>query len=236
MITKRPAGERGHADHGWLDTWHTFSFAGYHDPRHMGFRALRVINDDVVQAGQGFGRHGHRDMEIVTYLVRGELEHRDSLGTGSVLHPGDVQRMTAGRGVLHSEFNHAQDRDLRLLQIWIQPGEPGLEPGYEERHFPAQEKRGRLRLIVDPDGRDGALRIHQDARILAGILESGQATMHTPAAGRHTWVQVVRGRLALGALELGEGDGAAASDEAQLEFTGLGPDGDEAEFLVFDLA
>lgn len=240
MIRRRPAGERGHADHGWLDSWHTFSFADYHDPAHMGFRALRVINDDVIRAGQGFGTHGHRDMEIVTYLVRGELEHRDSLGTGSVLYPGDVQRMTAGRGVLHSEFNHSQRDDLRLLQVWIRPAEPGLEPGYEERHFPEEEKRGRLRLLVDPEGREGALRIHQDARLYAGLLAPGQATALELAPGRHAWVQVVRGRLSLGGVELAEGDGAAASDEARLEFTGLGGPGDgpaaEAEFLVFDLA
>jgi hypothetical protein len=150
MIRKRPASERGHADHGWLDTWHTFSFADYHDPAHMGFRSLRVINDDIVKAGQGFGMHGHRDMEIVTYLVQGELEHRDSLGTGSVLYPGEVQRMSAGRGVMHSEFNHSPDTDLRLLQIWLRPAREGIDPGYEDKYFPAEEKQGRLRLIVDP--------------------------------------------------------------------------------------
>ena len=232
MIRKRPAGERGHADHGWLDTWHTFSFAHYHDPAHMGFRALRVINDDVVRAGQGFGTHGHRDMEIVTYVVSGALEHRDSLGTGSVLHPGDVQRMTAGRGVTHSEFNHAADADLRLLQIWILPERAGLEPGYEERHFPPADKRGRLRLLVDPDGADGALRIHQDARLYASILAPGERVAHDLAPGRHAWVQVVSGRLEVNGAALGPGDGAAVSDTARLDFAGV----DEAEFLVFDLA
>lgn len=231
MIRKRPADERGHADHGWLETWHTFSFADYHDPAHMGYRALRVINDDIVKAGQGFGMHGHRDMEIVTYVVRGELEHRDSLGTGSVLYPGEVQRMTAGRGVMHSEFNHARDGDLRLLQIWLHPAENGLEPGYEEKFFPNEEKRGRLLLIVDPEGKDGALRIHQDARLFASILGPGQAVTHELAAGRHAWVQVVSGRLNAGGLELAAGDGAAVSDEARLVLVGL----DEAEFLLFDL-
>ena len=232
MIRRRPAAERGHADHGWLDTRHTFSFANYHDPAHTGFRSLRVINDDVVRAGQGFGMHGHRDMEIVTYLVRGELEHRDSMGTGSVLKPGDVQRMSAGSGVMHSEFNHSRDEDLRLLQIWLLPTAAGIAPAYEEKHFPDREKRGRLRLIVDPEGVDGALRIHQDVRLFAAILAPGESVHHEPAPGRHAWVQVVRGRLAVGDQELAEGDGAAISDEARLEFTGL----DEAEFLLFDLA
>jgi redox-sensitive bicupin YhaK (pirin superfamily) len=231
MIRKRPASERGHADHGWLDTWHTFSFADYHDPAHMGFRSLRVINDDIVKAGQGFGMHGHRDMEIVTYLVQGELEHRDSLGTGSVLYPGEVQRMSAGRGVMHSEFNHSPDTDLRLLQIWLRPAREGIDPGYEDKYFPAEEKQGRLRLIVDPDGADGALRIHTDARLYASILGPGQVVVHEPAPGRHAWVQVVRGRLGLSGLELAGGDGAAVSDESRLVFTGL----DEAEFLLFDL-
>ena len=232
MIRHRPGRERGHADHGWLRTWHSFSFAGYHDPAHMGFRALRVINDDIVAAGQGFGMHGHRDMEIVTYVVEGELEHRDSLGTGSVLRPGDVQRMSAGRGVRHSEFNHAPDADLRLLQIWLLPAREGLEPGYEERHFPAAAKRGRLCPIVAPDGADGALRIGQDARVLACILAAGQSVTHEPAAGRHAWVQVVDGSIELNGLVLGPGDGAAVSDEARLAITGR----EEAEFLLFDLA
>ncbi|MBK8165249.1 MAG: pirin family protein [bacterium] len=232
MIRHRPARERGHADHGWLSTWHTFSFAGYHDPAHMGFRALRVINDDVIRAGGGFGTHGHRDMEIVTYVVEGELEHRDSLGTGSVLRPGDVQRMSAGSGVRHSEFNHSRTANLRLLQIWLLPAREGVEPGYAERHFTADDKRGRLRLVVAPDGADGALGIGQDARIHACILEPGQGVVHEPAPGRHTWIQVVRGSLDVGGLVLEEGDGAAASDEPRLAITGR----DGAEFLLFDLA
>jgi redox-sensitive bicupin YhaK (pirin superfamily) len=232
MIRHRPARERGHADHGWLRTRHTFSFADYHDPAHMGFRALRVINDDIIAAGQGFGTHGHRDMEIVTYIVEGELEHRDSLGTGSVLRPGDVQRMSAGRGVRHSEFNHSPSQDLRLLQIWLLPARGGDEPGYEERHFPAADKQGRLRLIVAPDGAEGALRIGQDARIHACVLAPGQEVAHEPAPGRHAWIQVVRGSLDLNGLVLGAGDGAAVSDEARLALRGL----EEAEFLLFDLA
>ncbi len=237
MIRKRPADQRGHADHGWLDTYHTFSFAHYHDPAHMGFRTLRVINDDIVRAGQGFGTHGHRDMEIVTYVLDGELEHRDSLGTGSVLRPGDVQRMSAGRGVTHSEFNHSPDTDLRLLQIWLLPARPGLEPGYEEKHFPVADRRGRLRLIVAPDGRDGALRIGQDARLYAAILLPGEQVTLDLAPGRHAWVQVARGQLTLNGVALGRGDGAAVSDEARLEITGTGGGGgvDETEFLVFDL-
>ncbi|MFO7610257.1 MAG: pirin family protein [Candidatus Krumholzibacteriia bacterium] len=232
MITKRPAQARGHANHGWLDTWHTFSFAGYRDPEHMGFRDLRVINDDVVAPGAGFGTHPHANMEIVTYVLDGALEHKDSMGTGSVLRPGDVQRMSAGTGVTHSEFNHSADKPLRLLQIWILPAEPDLAPGYEEKTFPAAGKRGRLQPIVTPDGRDGSLRIHQDVAMHAAILGPGQTAGLDLAPGRHAWVQVARGRVEVNGIELEHGDGAAVSDEARLEFTGR----DEAEFLVFDLA
>ncbi|MBE0566415.1 MAG: pirin family protein [Krumholzibacteria bacterium] len=232
MITKRPAQERGHANHGWLDTWHTFSFARYYDPEHMGFRDLRVINDDVVAPGAGFGTHPHDNMEIVTYVLEGALEHKDSLGTGSVLRPGDVQRMSAGTGVTHSEFNHFPDKPLRLLQIWILPAERGIAPGYEEKTFAAAEKRGRLRLIVSPDGRDGSLRIHQDVAVHASILGDGETVSHALAPGRHAWVQVARGTVTMNGVELGQGDGAAVGAEDRLEFAGR----DEAEFLVFDLA
>ena len=233
MIRRRPAADRGHVDHGWLDTHHTFSFATYHDPAHMGFRDLRVINDDVVQPGRGFGTHGHRDMEIVTYVIEGALEHRDSTGTGSVLRPGDVQRMTAGSGIRHSEFNASRDERLRLLQIWILPAEAGLEPGYEERNFPAEERRNRLRALVTPSGTGDTLRIHQDVSVHAALLDGGASTEYAPAEGRHGWVQVARGSVTLNDVALAEGDGAAVSGEAALRFT-AGPEG--AEFLYFDLA
>jgi redox-sensitive bicupin YhaK (pirin superfamily) len=231
MITKRAAGDRGHANHGWLDTYHTFSFAHYHDPEHMGFRMLRVLNDDTVRAGQGFGTHGHRDMEIISYVVEGALEHRDSMGTGSVLRPGDVQRMSAGRGVTHSEFNHSQDETLRFLQIWVWPESNGLDPEYEEKHFAQDDKQGRLRLVVSPDGRDGSLRIHQDVRVYASVLEGDGQVQHELAPGRHAWVQMVHGRLELNGQELGRGDGASISEESILKLKGI----QEAEFLLFDL-
>lgn len=232
MITRRPARERGHADHGWLDTWHTFSFARYYDPQHMGFRTLRVINDDVVKAGAGFGTHPHDNMEIVTYVLDGALEHRDSMGTGSVLRPGDVQRMTAGTGVTHSEFNHSADEDLRLLQIWILPEKRGLEPGYEEANFDVADKRDRLRLVVSPDGRDGSLTIHQDVALYASVLDEGRTVTHALKPGRHAWVQVARGRIEVNGVTLEQGDGAAVSDETKLEIAGR----KQAEFLLFDLA
>ena len=232
MIQRRPADERGHFDHGWLETRHTFSFGEYRDPAHMGFRSLRVINDDVVQPGRGFGKHPHRDMEIVTYVLDGALEHEDSLGNGSVLRHGDVQRMSAGRGVLHSEFNPSASEAVRLLQIWLLPERAGIDPGYEERHFPVEQKRGRLQLLVSPEGEDGSLRIHQDARVYSTILGAGESLEHPLAGGRHAWVQVARGALALNGVELAEGDGAAVSEEAALRLEGR----EEAEVLVFDLA
>lgn len=232
MIVRRPAAERGHAHHGWLDTRHTFSFAGYRDPAHMGFRALRVINDDRIAAGAGFGTHPHADMEIVTWVLEGALEHRDSLGTGSVLRPGDAQRMSAGTGVAHSEFNHSPDEPLHLLQIWILPAVRGIAPGYEEKHIPIDERRGRLRLIVSPDGRDGSLRIHQDVAIHACVLAPGVDVSHALAPGRHAWLQVARGAVTLNGLDLDEGDGAAVSDEEHLAITARA----DAEFLLFDLA
>ena len=231
MITRRPAEERGHADHGWLDTYHTFSFATYQDPENMGFRTLRVMNDDTVQPGMGFGTHGHENMEIVSYVLEGALEHKDSMGGGSVLRPGDVQRMTAGSGLTHSEFNHSREEILRFLQIWILPAETGLDPSYEEKQFSPDEKRGRLRLIVSPGGRDASLRIHQDVEIYASILSAGERVEHELERGRHAWIQVARGSVAVNGLALGRGDGAAVSEEQSLVLEGV----DEGEFLLFDL-
>ena len=231
MLTIRKADDRGHANHGWLDSHHTFSFAGYRDPAHMGFRSLRVINEDRVQPSQGFGTHGNESMEIISYVVDGAMEHKDSMGTGSVLQPGDVQRMSAGRGVTHSEFNHSPTEPLRFLQIWVLPESEGIDPSYEERHFAETEKRSRLRLIVSPDGEEGSLRIHQDVRVYASILAKSESVEHEMSSGRHAWVQVVQGSLSLNGDELHEGDGAAVSDLAQLSFEGV----EEAEFLIFDL-
>lgn len=231
MIQIRRAAERGHANHGWLNSHHTFSFARYHDPKYMGFKTLRVLNDDTVQPGQGFGTHSHQDMEIISYVVDGAMEHKDSMGTGSVLQPGDVQRMSAGRGVTHSEFNHSPTEPLRFLQIWVLPESEGIDPSYEERHFAETEKRSRLRLIVSPDGEEGSLRIHQDVRVYASILAKSESVEHEISSGRHAWVQVVQGSLSLNGDELHEGDGAAVSDLAQLSFEGV----EEAEFLIFDL-
>jgi len=232
-VTLRPAPERGHADHGWLDTWHSFSFAGYHDPQHMGFRALRVLNDDTVAPGAGFPTHGHRDMEIVTYVVEGQLEHRDSLGTGSVLRPGDVQAMTAGTGVTHSEFNASREDRLRFLQIWILPDRQGLPPGYQERHFPVPERRGRLRLVAAPGGEDGALRLHQDVRVYAGILDPGVEVTLERDRQRHAWIQVATGQVDLEGHTLRVGDGAAVSATDSLRLRGAA---EASELLVFDLA
>lgn len=231
MIAIRRASERGHARHGWLESFHTFSFAGYHDPRYMGFRDLRVINEDRVQPGRGFETHSHRDMEIVSYVLAGALEHADSLGNGSVIRPGDVQLMRAGTGVTHSEFNASKQELVHFLQIWILPAEEGLAPGYEQEHYPEQELRGRLRLVVSPDGREGSLRIAQDVSLRAGLLDEGQRVEHALERGRHAWVQVVRGRVAVNGHALAAGDGAALSDEEGLELLGLEP----GELLVFDL-
>ncbi len=232
MITLRNAEARGHFDHGWLDTRHTFSFADYHDPDHMGFRGLRVINEDRVQPGEGFPTHGHRDMEIISYVLAGALEHKDSMGTGSVIRPGDVQRMSAGTGVLHSEYNHSPHEAVHFLQIWILPHARELAPSYEQTHFPEAEKRARLRLIASPDGQEGSVTIHHDARVYATVLDPGQSVTHPLAPGRHAWVQVARGAVTLNGIALGRGDGAAASRETTLTLTGTAP----AEFLVFDLA
>ena len=232
MLAIRLAAERGHVDHGWLDTRHTFSFADYHDPAHMGFRALRVINEDRVRPGAGFQTHGHRDMEILSYVLAGGLEHRDSTGTGSVIRPGDVQRMSAGTGVTHSEFNPSAEERLHLLQIWILPERAGLAPEYEQKAFSAAEKRGRLRLLASPDGADGSVTLHQDARLYGALLAPGQEAAHALAPDRHAWVQVAKGALRLNGEALRQGDGAAISGETDLRFAAE----EESEILLFDLA
>jgi quercetin 2,3-dioxygenase len=231
MITVRRADARGHADHGWLDSRHTFSFADYYDERHMGFRTLRVINEDRVQPGQGFGTHSHRDMEIVSYVLEGALEHKDSLGTGSIIRPHEVQRMTAGRGVSHSEFNASREELVHFLQIWIVPRRRDLDPSYEQRLFPREEKHNRLRLLASEDGRDGAVTIHQDAELYGTVLDAGAAVRHALRPGRYAWVQVARGDVRVNGEALRAGDGAALSDEAAVDVTALGA----AEVLLFDL-
>jgi redox-sensitive bicupin YhaK (pirin superfamily) len=238
MFTLRPAAERGHADHGWLDSHHTFSFADYHDPRHMGFRQLRVINDDRVKAGQGFGRHPHRDMEIISYVLEGGLAHKDSLdvgGTGSVIKPGDVQRMSAGTGVTHSEFNASASELVHFLQIWLLPATRGIAPGYEQRAFTDAEKRGRLRVVASPDARDESVTIHTDAVVYAGLFARGERAELKLAAGRHAWVHVARGKVRVNGRDMSDGDGASLSDEPVVVVEGVaGAAG--GEVLVFDLA
>jgi quercetin 2,3-dioxygenase len=231
MLTVRPATERGHADHGWLDTNHTFSFADYYDPKHMGFRALRVINEDRVAPGRGFGTHGHRDMEIVSYVVDGALEHKDSMGTGSVIRPGDVQRMTAGTGVQHSEYNASKSEPVHFLQIWILPEAERLAPGYEQKTFSVDDKKNRLRLVASRDGRDGSVVVHQDVALYASVLDTGAEVAHPLAKGRHAWVQVVRGAVEANGRRLAAGDGASLSDEANVALRAL----EASELLVFDL-
>ena len=232
MISVRPAEERGQARLGWLDSRHSFSFGHYYDPKHMGFGPLRVINEDRVTPGAGFDTHGHRDMEIISYVLEGALEHKDSIGTGSVIRPGDVQRMTAGTGVRHSEFNHSQEAPVHFLQIWLLPQQEGLTPSYEQKNFTAGEKAGKLRLIVSPDGRDGSLTIHQDAAIYAAVLKEGEPVTHALSPGRRAWVQVVRGSLELNGQWLRTGDGAAVQDLATLA---IAAHADDTEFLLFDL-
>lgn len=232
MITVRPAAERGRTQWGWLDSFHSFSFGGYHDPAHVSFRTLRVINDDRIAGGGGFGEHPHRDMEILTYVLEGTLEHRDSTGNQEVIRPGDVQRMTAGAGITHSEYNHSETEPVHLLQIWIYPERAGLRPGYEQRSYPPAEREGKLRLVAAPDGADGALTIHQDARVYAGVLDAGQTVEHRLAPGRYAWLQVARGSLSLNGHALAEGDGAAVTAEELLTLTGQ----DRADVLLFDLA
>ncbi len=231
MITIRPANERGHANHGWLDSHHTFSFADYYAPAHMGFRALRVINEDRVQPGRGFGTHPHRDMEIISYVLEGGLEHKDSMGTGSVIRPGDVQRMSAGTGVTHSEFNGSKTELVHFLQIWLIPSQRGIAPSYEQKTFDESEKRGRLRVVASPDGRDGSVGIHTDATLYAGLFDAGESAEVTLAPGRHAWVHVARGSVRVNGQELRAGDGAALSDEAKVSVEGT----TGGEVLVFDL-
>lgn len=232
MIRLRRSGERGHFDHGWLDTRHTFSFGDYHDPAHMGFRSLRVLNEDRVRPGSGFPTHSHRDMEIVTWVLDGALEHRDSLGNGSVIRPGEAQRLSAGAGITHSEFNHSKSEPLHFLQIWILPEKRGLPPGYEQKLFPEGERRGRLRLIGSPDGRDGSVTIRQDVGLFATVLSPGQSVAHVLRRDRHAWVHIARGEVELGGNTLDGGDGAALSDEPGLEISAR----TDSEVLLFDLA
>jgi redox-sensitive bicupin YhaK (pirin superfamily) len=244
MITIRKASDRGHADHGWLKSHHSFSFADYHDPRHMGFGNLRVINEDRIAPGTGFGTHGHRDMEIVSYVLSGELAHKDSMGNGQpgpggaagakvsgVIKPGDVQRMSAGRGVMHSEFNHAPDATTHFLQIWIEPAERGIEPGYEQRHFDADSKRGTLRLVASPDGRDGSVTIHADAALYSGLFDGDQALKRALDPARKTYVHLVRGSLTVNGHALQAGDALRLEHESELSIE----HGRDAEVLVFDL-
>lgn len=232
MLNLRKSEDRGHANHGWLDSYHSFSFAGYHDPAEMGFAALRVINDDRVEPGQGFGMHGHRDMEIITYMLDGALQHKDNMGNGSVIRRGDVQRMSAGRGVMHSEFNPSATEAVHLLQIWIEPNVTGIPSSYEDRHFADAEKRGRLRLIASPDGRDDSATIHQDAYVYATLLDGAEAVSHELAPGRSAYVHVARGTVAVNGKLLQDGDGAKISGETAVR---LG-EALDAEVLLFDLA
>ncbi len=231
VLTLRPSDQRGRANHGWLDSRHTFSFGDFYDPAHMGFRTLRVINEDRVQPGQGFGTHPHRDMEIVSYVLEGALEHRDSMGTGSIIRPGDVQRMSAGTGVTHSEYNASKTEPVHFLQIWLMPSQKGIAPGYEQKAFPADTRRGRLRLVASPDGHDGSLTIHTDGAMYAGSFEAGESAELVLGAGRQAWVQATRGQVRVNGVALQTGDGAALSNEASVRVEGV----DGGEVLVFDL-
>ena len=232
MIQVRKAAERGHFNHGWLDTNHTFSFGDYYNPAHLGFRSLRVINDDRVHPGQGFGMHGHRDMEIVTYVLDGALEHQDSMGNGEVLRAGELQRMTAGTGVRHSEFNPSDQEWVHLYQIWLLPERKGLKPNYEQKTFTEEKRQGTLRLVASPTGECGSLTIHQDARLYLSTLKAGETVAHALKPSRHAWLQVLRGQVALNGHPLSAGDGAAVSEEEKLEIRSQ----DEAEVMLFDLA
>lgn len=232
MLEVRKADDRGREDHGWLLSQHTFSFADYYDPGFMGFRALRVVNEDRVEPGRGFGAHGHREMEIISYVLEGALRHDDSTGTGSVIAPGDVQRMSAGTGVRHSERNASQTEGVHFYQIWIVPSERGMQPSYEQKRFPASEKRGKLRLVASPDGHEGSVTMHADARLYAGLFDGGETATLSLEAGRYAWVQVARGKVRVNGQELEGGDGMAIVDERTVAIEGV----EGAELLVFDLA
>ena len=232
MINIRRANERGHFNHGWLNTYHTFSFDQYYDPRFMGFRSLRVINEDFVSPGHGFPTHGHRDMEIITYILEGALKHEDSMGNGSIIRPGDVQRMTAGTGVRHSEKNSSESEPVHLLQIWILPHTTALQPGYEQKAFSYDERRGTLRLIVSEDGRDGSVTVHQDVRVFASILAAGEEVVHKFDPTRYGWIQTARGAITINGENLQQGDGAMINGESELKLLGHEP----SEVLLFDLA
>ncbi len=232
MQALRKANERGHADHGWLRSFHSFSFADYHDPDHMGFGTLRVINEDRVQPGQGFGTHGHRDMEIISYVLDGALEHKDSIGTGSVIRPGDVQRMSAGKGIRHSEFNPSRGELVHFLQIWIEPNVAGIEPSYEQKHFDASAKRGKLRLVASPDGREDSVTIHQDAYMFAGLFDASERAVHEIAPGRSAYLHIARGTVTINGQALVAGDALKMSAVPKLVIE----NGKEAEVLLFDLA
>jgi redox-sensitive bicupin YhaK (pirin superfamily) len=231
MTELRPANERGHADHGWLKSYHSFSFAEYHDPRHMGFGPLRVINEDRVAPGTGFGTHGHRDMEIISYVLEGALAHQDSMGNGSTIVPGDVQRMSAGSGVRHSEYNHDKVGTTHFLQIWIEPEVTGIAPSYEQKHFDAQSKRGRLLLIASPDGAQGSVRVHQDARVYTALLDGAERAEHRLASGRRAYVHVARGSVTVQGKRLGAGDALKIDKVGEITLE----QGAQAEVLLFDL-
>ncbi|HEY9635693.1 MAG TPA: pirin family protein [Coleofasciculaceae cyanobacterium] len=232
MLTIRKAEDRGHANHGWLDSYHTFSFANYYDPKHMGFRALRVINEDRVSPSAGFGTHGHKDMEIITYVLEGAVEHKDSIGTGSVIKPGEVQRMSAGTGILHSEFNHSKTAPVHFLQIWLLPESQGLQPSYEQQHFSLAKTPGKLHLVAARDARNGAVKVHQDVDLYAAVLKAGDRVSHSLELHRHAWVQVARGAITLNGSPLDTSDGAAISSEPEVVIEAT----KDAEILLFDLA
>lgn len=232
MLTLRKAHERGHADHGWLNTYHTFSFADYYDPGHMGYRNLRVINEDRVRPGEGFPTHPHRNMEIITYVLEGALEHKDSTGNGSVIVPGEVQRMSAGTGITHSEFNHSRSELVHFLQIWILPDRDGVKPSYEQKFYPNEEKRGKWRLIASADGRDNSVTVHQDVNLYAALIDAGEEIVHDIPHNRYAWLQAVRGRILVNGRKMSHGDGLAVSNEVRLSVSGDG----QAEVLLFDLS
>lgn len=233
MITVRPSQARGYANFGWLDSKHTFSFGNYYDPKHMGFASLRVINEDKIQPGKGFGTHSHRDMEIITYVLEGELEHKDSIGNGSVIRPGDVQRMSAGTGIAHSEFNASATDLVHLLQIWIMPDRAGIQPSYEQKHFSLNETQGKLRLVASPDGKDNSVTIHQNAKLYAATLNKGDRVNYTPDRNSSLWLQVARGSVEINGQSLQAGDGAAITEQTEME---IAASVDKTEILLFDLA